>query len=234
MKSIVLAVVKQYPGLGSLLGGRALWMAGSLREAVKTYAFYLMKITGLVKDLYRGKIDEGGFVDAMADLIPQQLRKAWNEGLREEGVDPEDADDQLEEQFQEIVLNEYNYVERFAADIRAGAAAGTPIAPFLSRAGSWANRYNDTVNRAKLAAAKRGKKLKWIYNPEKEHCKTCVALNNIVAYASEWDEFGLHPQGAPNEKLECGGWKCGCRLEPTNKRRSRNVRGKLAAIAGGG
>lgn len=43
-------------------------------------------------------------------------------------------------------------------------------------------------------------------------------LNGIVAYAREWNEYGIHPQSPPNDLLECGGWRCQCRLVSTAKR----------------
>jgi hypothetical protein len=89
----------------------------------------------------------------------------------------------------------------------------------------WANRYPDVVNQAILATAEEKTKLEWVYSPEKEHCTICSALNGIVAYAREWDELGVRPQNPPNPALSkdnggCGGWRCGCELIPTTRRRS--------------
>jgi hypothetical protein len=41
----------------------------------------------MVRDLYGDKMSEYQFESAMLDLINQQLRKAWNEGLRANGLD---------------------------------------------------------------------------------------------------------------------------------------------------
>jgi hypothetical protein len=67
-----------------------------------------------------------------------------------------------------------------------------------------------------------GAKLQWVYG-DTDHCETCLSLNGLVAYASEWAASPYHPQQPPNDYLDCGGWKCKCKLEPTNKKRSKNI-----------
>jgi hypothetical protein len=38
------------------------------------------------------------------------------------------------------------------------------------------------------------------------------------------------PQNAPNDSLECGGWKCDCSLTPTDARRTPGAYGKIEEI----
>jgi hypothetical protein len=99
----------------------------------------------------------------------------------------------------------------------------------LARAELWANRYTDTVNIAILTTKEQ--KLVWNLGATEEHCETCAALNGIVAWASEWELANVHPQSPPNDLLECGGWKCDCSLEPTEKRRSPKALTTLLDIA---
>jgi hypothetical protein len=70
-------------------------------------------------------------------------------------------------------------------------------------------------------------RLRWKLGKTEDHCLTCSYLDGLVAYAAEWDESGYHPQGAPNEQLQCGGWQCDCSLEPTDSPRTRGIRDKL-------
>ena len=193
--------------------------------SIKTYEYYLRTIEELVRDLYRGDIAEGDFVGAMADLIQAQLTRAWNEGMRENDLDPvEDMEPEWQEILDGLILDEYNYVDGFAADIVAGRDPDVPEhegwAQFLARAVIWANRYNDVVNTSIITTKEQ--KLLWVYG-DTDHCTTCERLNGIVAWASEWDEAGVKPQSPPNDNLECGGWRCQCTLIPTGNRHTRNA-----------
>jgi hypothetical protein len=188
---------------------------------IKTFEYYLRTIEGLVRDLYRGDIEEGDFVGLMADLIQAQLTRAWNEGMRENGLDPaQDMEPEWQDILDTYITNEYDYVDGFAADIVAASNEQQDWNPLLSRAVIWANRYNDVYD---VAVVKTGnQKLIWVYG-DTDHCDTCERLNGIVAWAEEWEESSVTPQSPPNQYLECGGWRCQCTLVPTTSRHTRNA-----------
>jgi hypothetical protein len=187
---------------------------------LKTYEYYLRTIEGLVRDLYRGDIEEGDFVGTIADLIQAQLTRAWHEGMRENGLEPDEMEPEWQAILDDIILSEYDYVDNFAADIVAAREEQLDWTPLLSRAEIWANRYNDVVNQSIIATG--NQKLIWIFG-DTDHCSTCERLNGIVAWAEEWDEAGVVPQTPPNDNLECGGWRCACTLIPTTARHTRNA-----------
>jgi hypothetical protein len=83
----------------------------------------------------------------------------------------------------------------------------------------WKARFDDVRNRAKMILGQDAK-LEWIYG-DTEHCDTCARLNGVVKRASFWMSHGVLPQAPPNPRLKCGGWKCQCSLEPTDKRLTR-------------
>lgn len=185
----------------------------------KTLDFFLRVLNTWVYDLWSGEVTQDQFIDRIADLIDQQLVRAWNEGMRENGLDPAtDMTDEWQEELQNIIADEYAFVDKFASDVVAGR--DKKVTQFQSRAALWSNRYKDVVNQAKLITASKGKKLEWIYDPEKEHCDSCRMLHGTVAFASEWQALNVRPQNPPNFALDCGGWKCGCELRPTDRRRT--------------
>jgi hypothetical protein len=195
-------------------------------DSTKTVEYFTRVLSGMVRDLYRGDIEEGGFVDGLAQLVQDQLTRAWNEGMRENDLDPaEDMEPEWQVILDDIIANEYNYVDGFAADIVAARDEQTDWTPLLLRAELWANRYNDVVNRAILATKEQ--KLLWVYGETEEHCDTCRELNGIVAWASEWEESGLKPGG---DSLQCGGWRCQCSLIPTANRHTRDAASVLAGV----
>jgi len=206
--------------------GPALWGL-----AVKTYGFFLMSLQRLIRDVYQGDMGEG-FIDATADLIASQLRRAWNEGMRANDLDP--AGDMLPEweaELQDAIADQFPFVDTLYSDIIDAREAEAGTAALLSRAELWANQYNSVVNQSKITTARKGAKLVWVYG-DTEHCDTCLRLNGIVAFASEWAELGVRPQSPPNGLLVCGGWKCQCRLDQTTARRSPNAAVRITAIVG--
>ena len=197
----------------------------------KTYDYMLSHVDKYVRDLYNGNMSRDEFIDSMASLIEAQLRRAWNEGMRNNDLDPQkDMTDEWEQEYQNLVLDQFNYIESYADDILEGKENGAGVDQFRSRAQLWANRYNETVSISEVVTAGKGDKLQWALGATEEHCDTCLRLNGIVAYASEWEDLGVYPQNAPNELLECGGWRCDCSLIPTDRRRSPDAYGTIIDI----
>lgn len=201
-------------------------MTDVIRELIhainlKTYGYMLDHVDKYARELYKDEMSRDEFIDSMASLIEEQLKRAWNEGMRNNGLDPkEDMTDEWQDILDNLILDQWTYIENYADSILQGAKDGTPVESYRARASLWANRYNETVSEAELVTASKGDKLEWVLGATEQHCDTCFRLNGIVAFASEWEELGVHPQGAPNGLLACGGWKCDCGLSPTDKRRT--------------
>lgn len=205
------------PAVRVYLSNRARF-ALCIREPYKTFEFMLAQIRRLVTSLYNNQVG-GEFIDIMANIISGQLydaySKAWFD-YGETGALPE----YLESAYQDDVLTQYAHVDKYYRDIIDARVDETPIEPLLSRAELWANRWNESYNKAAaLIKQEEGGNLIWEYG-ETEHCDTCRSLNGIVASAKEWGAIGVRPQNAPNSLIDCGGWNCQCTLLPTDKRRS--------------
>lgn len=214
--------VGYYPELRPMLGRRARYIAalGKPHDETKTQDAYFRQIWGGILDLYRGG-NEGDFIDGMAQSIEQQLTRAFRQALRDNELDPAQVETEpYAPALEEMILNEFDFVDGLASDIIAAREAETGFEQFRARAEMWSNRYNDAVNQANaLIAEEEGNNLVWVYG-DTDHCETCRALNGIVAKAETWAELGVYPQQPPNDVLDCGGYRCACTLEPTNKRQS--------------
>jgi hypothetical protein len=194
-------------------------MTGEPEPEVKTVEYFLRQIQGLVRAVYNNILG-GEFIDIMADLISGQLTQAANQALQEANVTMTDT---IRAAVESAILSEYTHVDQYYRDIVDAKVDNTSIEPLLARAQMWANRWNDVYNMVKtMIAAEFGQKLEWVYG-DADHCTTCQSLNGIVAYAAEWDMLNIHPQGAPNGALECGGWRCQCQLVVTEKRATPNA-----------
>jgi hypothetical protein len=191
-------------------------------DALKTEAFYNRALRRDILDYYRNDMEAGEFIDDMIRLIDGQLTRAWNEGMRQNALDPkEDMTDEYQEILDGIISAEYDHVLDLASAIEAARTNEAGVNQLYVRADMWTNRYNDVVNQAKLATADDKDKYEWVLGETEQHCTTCAALHGVVASVRQWEESGYHPQQPPNDKLECGGWQCDCRLDPTRKRRTR-------------
>lgn len=221
-KSLLLAslraVVRVVPDVLPHLSTRTRYALAEPTE-YKTYEFFYTAIVGLVEGVYQGFIG-GVFIDTLANLISGQLTDAYMRAWADDGNFSE-LPPYLLQSLETAILDQYNYVDQFYRDIVDARVDGTSIAPLINRAQMWANRYNEAYNETmRLITLENGGKLEWIEGDTIQKCETCVALNGMVLYAKEWESLGVHPQGAPNDKLICKGWHCDCTLLPTDKRRS--------------
>lgn len=191
----------------------------------KTIDYFIRVLMDWVNDLFTGEVSEADFVDRLADLIDQQLTRAFNEGMRANGLDPLlDMTEEYQQALQEIIANEYKYVDSFAHDV---ATQNGSLAQFQNRAQMWANRYNDVVNQAKLLTADAKDKLEWVEGDTINKCGVCSGLDGMVLTAREWELLGVRPQ---SPDLPCKGFHCHCDLVPTDKRRTRDGYGKAEEI----
>lgn len=197
----------------------------------KSFDFFLSALYGLVNGVYYGNIG-GIFIDTMANLISGQLTDAFYRAWADDGHFSE-LPGYLQADLEAMILQQYDYVDNFFRDIIDARIDGTPIEPLLYRAQLWANQWNSAYNNAMLSiSANEGGKLMWVEGDTGQKCPVCLALDGIVAYAREWDELGVRPQSPPNPLLACGGWRCLCKLVPTDKRRTRNAAEKIGGIVG--
>ena len=185
-------------------------------DAVKTQAYFQRALWGYTRKFHAGDMDVSTFLDKFIALVEDQARRAWNEGMRNVGLDPQNITIAQRARLQEIIGQEFNHVLDFASDIETAQNAGKPVDPFKARVDLWANRYPNIVNEAQAFCAP-ADRFEWIYGDTVQHCSTCAQLNGIVATGQQWRDSGVMPQNPPNPRLECGGWRCRCKLEPTDK-----------------
>lgn len=200
-----------------------------LRMGIKNAAGLARSVRGAVRRLYNSA-DISAFIGEMYGYIEAQFTAAWFEGMADNGLNKDDMTEEWVNHLTGLIVAEQAFVYDFGNEIVA-AALGTggstkPIDPFLARADLWGNRYNEIVNEARIMTAEAGQKLVWVFG-DTDHCETCMELNGIVAFASEWSVAGVKPQSAPNDNLQCGGWRCKCSLEPTDQRHTKDAFGKI-------
>jgi hypothetical protein len=186
----------------------------SLLEQSGGASGYARDIRGVVRALWAGTIDYDQASGLLINTIRLGVEKAFHEGAKSVGIAPVDLSPEERIAILNITVQEIGFIPDFLADIQAGSKAnGGKLAPLLSRADMWGLRYADVVNRARVMAGG-DKKLEWVLGPTKEHCVDCARLAGKVKRASYWQREGIAPQ---SHDLACGGWRCLCTLEPTDK-----------------
>jgi hypothetical protein len=167
----------------------------------------------------------------MANLISGQLTQAYQQAYEDEGFTDFFLPDFLQTSLDDMILNQYDFVDQYYRDIIDARVDQTSVTPLLVRAQLWAQRWTEAYNQARhLITLEYGGNEEWTLGATEEHCPECAALNGIVARASEWEMLGVRPQHAPNDKLTCGGWRCDCERKPTDKRRSPNAYWRIEEI----
>ncbi len=201
-------------------------------DAMKTLEQYRSRLWGAMTRLFNGGRD-GAFVSTFLRSIDTQLTQAWDKGAEDVGVQRDEQTEADRTILTAIIDNETQFVERIMGEIADDRDNGMLPEDFQKKYGArvdlWANRYTETVNRARMQMGSKTR-LEWKLGATEEHCETCAKLNGIVAFGVEWDQARLHPQMPPNDQLECGGWRCDCSLEPTTKRRTARALDRLTQI----
>lgn len=183
-------------------------------EAMKTRAFYQRTLNRAVLRFYRDEISAFDFVETMIRLVDDQFRRAWNEGARDVGYDPEDMTQDDLYVLLERQEQEKDYILNFAGGIENARINEQSIKPFQNRATMWANRYDEIRDYARSYFGGLTR-LVWVMG-QTEHCDSCQALSGTVATAQQWDEarsLGIYPK---SKRLQCGGYNCQCSLQVTS------------------
>jgi len=184
-------------------------------DATKTVAYFQRALNRAVLDFYRDDITAFDFVDTMIRLIEDQFRRAWNEGARAVGYDPEDMT--FDDQFTLLsrIEREKEYILDFAGAIENARLNEQPVGPLQARVPMWANRYNEVVSYSQTYFGKL-ERFEWVLGPT-EHCDSCLTLAGTVATGQQWVDAratGIYPQ---SNQLQCGGYNCQCELRKTDK-----------------
>lgn len=147
------------------------------------------------------------WANRMRTLIQKYGRLAFYDGLNDGGVtitpeEPLSPED--ETTVRGLIAAQSQYVtglgEVLIGDGISDAAAG-------SKAALWWNKSIMPFYDAGRLSANANMPARWILNPLKKNCDTCLAANGQVHRLRQWVEANIMPQ---SDNLLCGGFQCGC------------------------
>jgi len=220
LEQTVGTIITRYPQVIPHLGGDVF--------AVMTVDYFQATLSRMVSNVYTSNMG-GEFVDILGALIRGQMKDAYNRAYADAGFS-DALPDWLGADLEAIQTDQasFDYIYQYYKDIVDSQVDGKPLQPLLDRVSLWSNRWKEAYSRANVTIQSQlGGRLMWKEGDTVDKCETCVSLNGIVAFATEWELSGFKPQGS---NLICGGWNCGCELVPTDKRRSKNAWDRIMSV----
>lgn len=185
-------------------------------DHTKSISDFRLSIRAAVRGLWNGEFTAFTFVDSMRAAIERNLRKAWNEGAADCGIQADELSDKEISAREELINSQFSYLIGFARDIEENSRASKGLlGPHLDRAERWIAQYDKAFRNGKAMACG-DRKARFVLGPTEKHCRTCSGLNGRVYRYSTWVANNAVPPR--NARFECGGAsRCDCRLEDTTE-----------------
>lgn len=190
---------------------------------------FQLEIRAAFRQLWAGQKARFGFVDEMVSVIQRGLTRAWHQGAKEQGINPDELTEDELNRLEDTINEQFPFLPALAQDILSvrnqaiedGKTPGLRNMPreLFNRADLWVKRFDQTRILAN-AMAKLDNRKAWRLG-DAEHCSSCLKLDGKVKRASFWVNSGILPRVADAFYLECRGFNCACTLQDTTERISR-------------
>lgn len=169
-----------------------------------------------VRGLWTGILTLRQAIRTFRSAIEKAIEKAWIEGAQECGIQADELTVIELTARDEFIFNQNELAPDFLRVIKEQSKAnGGKLQPLMQRNEMWINQYSSAKQQSEALACADEKRI-WVLGPTEESCRTCPRLDGQVRRLSFWNNNVL-PRNAKNDKLECGGFNCQCKLRKTNK-----------------
>jgi hypothetical protein len=177
------------------------------------YEAYARTLRGLVSAFWRGDMNFTMFVFSFGYAIERGFQRAWVDGMKDCGMSFSDMTAEERARLSTEINLEISFVNKFADDIeKNNRASRGKLSPLVKRIKMWANRYYAIKHLAKTYACS-DQKYRWVMGATREHCPSCLKLENRVYRASIWRKYGIEPR---SRILSCRGYNCLCEFVKTD------------------
>lgn len=147
------------------------------------------------------------------DMLYDAGLEAYQDGVRDGGGDPDEADAILKadrrRRVAEWLAMQQPYIVKFVSDAMSREIGAVEAA---RRGAMWVNKSLRAIYYVGLNEAATGNLFQWQLGNTIDHCETCSTLNGQVHSLATWMKSGFTPGCTC---LECGGYQCDCRFVPT-------------------
>ncbi len=208
--------------LSQVAGQIASEVARQLKSIATLVQGYVDDLTRDVQDVLDGSLAWSEAKRRHRTYIRDNAEPAYLEGLAEGGAEDAELTDTDRATIKVWIDTQLGYVAGLWADVSAlftdyygGKISRTEYVDrrraLYERIGVWGDALRDLANQGK-AAALADVMCTWEYGDTVEHCRTCEKLSGKRHRLSWFTSRGYIPREVGSETLECGGWRCQCRL----------------------
>lgn len=199
------------------------WLGGdtaNVREAFATARKFIAAVKSYDDTRFDFETDLTTAINAaLSDLVSRasfggvmraMLKRAGTQAYLD-GFDEEELDEIGQNAVDDWVAQNSEYVSAFADRVFAEGLSPTEVE---SHVDMWGNKALGDIYMQGLVRDQRDQRFMWVWDESiEQHCVDCERLNGQVHRLSQWTSRGWVPQG---DRLKCGGFKCGCKLEQTD------------------
>ena len=178
-------------------------------------ASYKRSLGAAVRGLWTRVFTPDDFFWSMGSSIDRGLTRAWTLGAAEGGLVPAEFTPEEQSELKRHILSDRMFLQGFERQISGAKSREEKglLRPHLKRLELWVNHWW-TVYALARAMATKNQKMVWVRGATKTPCVSCVALGGRVYRHSVW-LANIMPK---SRGLQCKGYRCQCRLEPTTAR----------------
>lgn len=150
------------------------------------------------------------FGGGMRSVLRRYGLQAYRQAFLDAGVDNESFSPEELATFRAWQESTSSYISNFSSEVFKEGISEDEV---RTRVELWTNKSLHDIYYQGLIIAAPSKMYQWELGSTVEHCTTCRGNYGQTKTMSEWQKIGL-PQ---SHELECGGWKCLCRLVPVEQ-----------------
>lgn len=184
--------------------------------ALKSEATFRRGLRANARGLYERHLTRLQFYGGMRATLARGFQQAANEALRDCGKPPNSLTREAQAHLQTELLRQDQWLTGLTDFIERAAANKDPIDGVLARMELWVPLYLRAKNLARLYACPEANS-QWLYGDTLDHCWHALTYHERVYPNHVWlDTLGpveALPQG---RGLQCRGYRCACRLVPTD------------------
>lgn len=196
---------------------RDLWSQWDATRSIQsTRLDFEGQIEDLIADARGGRIDRREFSNRMRNIIRGYGELAYLNGLQDGGVQMEldELDPAERNEIKALISSQNQFVSKFGDTLFNGA--GLTDAQAGQKPSMWFNMSVMPIYNAGLVSADKNGLREWVLG-NTEHCTDCKRLSGQKRRLSFWTDH-IMPQ---DQRLECKGFNCQCKLVPARGSASR-------------
>jgi hypothetical protein len=185
---------------------------GAIKGYEDTRAEFVANLVDLIRAGNNDEMSRRRFGSVLRAQLRRLGQMAFQDGLRDGGVNDPLGDDDLET-VSDWLSEQSSFVSKFADEIFKEGLTDNEIA---SRAEAWANKSLEAMFNAGRYSADKNSMMEFVGDDGDESCETCQRLKNQRHRLREWKKRGLVPREDTDNYI-CGGWRCVHSLERTDQ-----------------